>query len=118
MRRSISDYPRPRLRPDVNPKATLPVTEEPSGIPEGNNGFQQTPKGTALMNKLIVALVASFFAISGFAASHAGAPMAGASDAKAEAKTEKKEAKADKKDVKAEKKSTKKTSAKKEEKKG
>jgi len=109
LRRSISDYPRPRLRPDVNPKATLPVTEEPSGIPEGNNGFQQTPKGTALMNKLIVALVASFFAISGFAASHAGAPMAGASAPAAAASGAKSDKKAAAKKTSAKKASTKKT---------
>ena len=49
------------------------------------------------MNKLLAALVASFFAVStAFAASHAGAPMAGASAAKPAAKTEKKAKKAKK----------------------
>jgi hypothetical protein len=35
------------------------------------------------MNKLLAALVATFFATASFAASHAGAPMAGASAPKA-----------------------------------
>lgn len=57
------------------------------------------------MTKLFAALIASVFAVStAFAASHAGAPMAGASGAKADAKAEKKDAKADKKDAKAAKK--------------
>jgi hypothetical protein len=61
------------------------------------------------MSKLLAALVASLFAVStAFAASHAGAPMTGASGAKAEAKAEKKETKADKKTTKKSKKVTKK----------
>jgi nucleoid-associated protein YgaU len=61
------------------------------------------------MSKLLAALVASLFAVStAFAASHAGAPMAGASGAKMEKKEAKAEAKAEKKAAKAEKKSKKK----------
>ncbi|HET6829619.1 MAG TPA: hypothetical protein VFH35_13105 [Ramlibacter sp.] len=61
------------------------------------------------MSKLLAALVASLFAVStAFAASHAGAPMAGASGAKTEKKEAKAEAKAEKKAAKAEKKSKKK----------
>lgn len=85
----------------------LPLRE---GHPEdrGANNPEPPSKGLS-MNKLLAALVASLFAVStAFAASHAGAPMAGASGAKKEekatAKTEKKDAKADKKDAKATKK--------------
>jgi len=59
------------------------------------------------MNKLVALLLTSFFAVSSFAASHAGAPMDGASAAKAETKAEKKAAKAEKKAAKAEKKEAK-----------
>ncbi len=54
------------------------------------------------MNKLLAVLVAGLFSAGAFAASHAGAPMAGASAPKAEAKAEKKEAKADAKAAKKE----------------
>ncbi len=62
------------------------------------------------MTKLLAALITSFFAVSSFAAAHAGAPDGwlppprpnAKEDEKAAAKTEKKAAKAEKKDAKAE----------------
>lgn len=54
------------------------------------------------MNKLLATLVACLFAVStAFAASHTGAPMAGASAPKAQAKAEKKAVKKHKKVKKA-----------------
>jgi hypothetical protein len=57
----------------------------------------RTLKGLS-MSKLLAALVASLFAVStAFAASHAGAPMAGASGAKPAASAAKKEEKKEEK---------------------
>ncbi|MFC5499774.1 hypothetical protein ACFPOE_19685 [Caenimonas terrae] len=56
------------------------------------------------MNKLLATLIASLFAVStAFAASHTGAPMAGASAPKAEAQATKKTVKKAKKAKKAKK---------------
>jgi hypothetical protein len=58
-------------------------------LPAGREENPQKPDSTLKgipMNKLLGALLASLFAVStAFAASHAGAPMAGASGAKKEA---------------------------------
>src|SRR5690349_15982042 len=89
-------------RPHLPLRRSLPVFRR--GITDSN-----TPKGTAPMNKLIVALVASFFAIASFAASHAGAPMAGASAPAAAASGAKSDKKAAAKKASAKKASTKKT---------
>jgi len=77
--------------------------------------LSKTPE-ESLMNKLLVALVSSFFAVASFAASHAGAPMAAASGAKPAASAAKpaaSAAKVEKKEEKAAAKTEKKEEAKK-----
>jgi hypothetical protein len=97
----------------VNQPPARAVTDGPPGGPGGEKELPETLKGFP-MSKLLAVLVASVFTMSGaFAASHAGAPMAGASGAKAEAKADMKaDTKADKKDAKATKKVAKKSSKK------
>jgi hypothetical protein len=93
----------------------------PGCLPRKRAGvFRKThvpsPKKEIEMSKLLATLVAVLFAGATFAASHAGAPMAAASGAKAaasEAKAEKKAAKAEKKAEKKAAKAEKKEEAKK-----